>query len=263
MLSNKLGQLVLVLGVASCVCSCGSNNTTGATSTGGTIATGGASATGGNASGGAVATGGSAKGGASAVGGSAMTGGAVATGGTSAKGGAPAVGGSATTGGAVATGGTSAKGGAPAAGGSAMTGGAIPTGGSGGGGATGAAITTLAQACAHNCTLASGLASCSSTQDVCVQSCLTTFNNTSAINPDLGTQYTTMMVCVANNPAFSSSAAFLCAKPNSPLNLWSPAGLDVVPNSTCEDDICLWNCNDATHGDMDPFVDIRCTCSSV
>jgi hypothetical protein len=47
------------------------------------------------------------------------------------------------------------------------------------------------------------------------------------------------------------------------LNQWSPAGLDVNPNSTCEDAICLWNCDDATHGDMDPYVDIRCTCSSV
>jgi len=201
---SNVGQLVFVLGVASCVCSCGSNNSTGATSTGGAMAIGG------NASGGGMATGGTS-----------------------------------------------------AAGGSATTGGSMATGGSAAGGTSGTAITTLAQACAHNCALASGLAGCSSTQDVCVQSCMTTFNNTSAINADLGRQYTVMMVCVANDPAFSSSADFVCAKPNSPLNLWSPAGLDVVPNSTCEDDICGWNCGDATHGDMDPFVDIRCTCSSV
>jgi hypothetical protein len=212
MFKNNVGSLVLVLGVASYVCSCGSNTT------GGTTGAGGASATGG-----------------------AMTvGGAMATGGSSAKGGASATGGSGTTGGATSSGGAS-----------------------GTGGATGAAITTLAQACAHNCALAYALQGCSTTQDVCVQSCMTTFDNTSAINADLGKQYTTMMVCVANDPAFSSPAAFVCAKPNSPLNLWSPGGTDTVPNSTCETDICFWNCGDATHGNMDPFVDIRCSCSSV
>ena len=209
---NNVGQLVLVLGVASCVCSCGSNSNTGATSTGGTTGAGGASA----------------------------TGGAMATGGTSAQGGVSAAGGSATTGGATSSGGTSAA-----------------------GGTTGTSTMTLAQACAHNCALAYNLQGCSTTQDVCVQSCMTTFTNTSNVNADLGRQYTAMMVCVATDPSFSSSADFVCAKPNSPLNLWSPAGLDVNPNSTCEDAICLWNCNDATHGDMDPFVDIRCTCSSV
>jgi hypothetical protein len=206
MSKKNVGSLVLLLGVACFVCSCGSNNT------GGTTGAGGASA----------------------------TGGAMATGGASASGGASAAGGSATTGGATSSGGAS-----------------------GTGGATGTAITTLADACAHNCSLAYALQGCSTTQDVCVQSCMKTFDNTSAVNADLGRQYTKMMICVATDPGFSSSAAFVCAKPNSPLNLWSPGGLDVVPNSTCEDAICLWNCNDATHGDMDPFVDIRCTCSSV
>jgi hypothetical protein len=209
MLKNKVGQLVLVLGVASYVCSCGSGNTTGAGGTTGTA------------------------GGASATGGTTAAGGTLATGGTS------ATGGSATTGGVMSSGGTSAA------------------------GATGTSTMTLAQACAHNCTLASGLAGCSTTQDVCVQSCMTTFDNTSALNPDLGRQYTTMMVCVATDPSFNSSADFICAKPNSPLNLWSPAGLDVNPNSTCEDDICGWNCEAAQHGVTDPLVDIRCTCSSI
>jgi len=153
------------------------------------------------------------------------------------------------------TGATGGTGGTSATGGAAGTSGAC--------GASTTPITTLAQACAHNCCLASGLTGCSTTQDVCVTSCMKTFDNTSAVNPDLGKQYTTMMVCVANDPAFSSSADFLCAKPNSPLNLWSPAGVDAVPNSTCEDDICFWNCGDATHGNMDPLVDIRCQCSSV
>jgi hypothetical protein len=209
MLKNNVGQLVLVLGVASFVCSCGSNNTTGATGSGGTTGVIGA------------------------------------------------------TGGAMATGGSSATGGAHATGGSATTGGAISTGGSAAGGASGTSTMTLAQACAHNCGLAYGLAGCSTTEAVCEQSCLKTFDNTSAVNADLGRQYTEMMVCVATDPAFATSAAFVCAKPNSPLNLWSPAGTDVVPNSTCEDAICSWNCGDATHGNMDPFVDIRCACSSV
>jgi hypothetical protein len=149
-------------------------------------------------------------------------------------------------------------------GGSATTGGAISTGGaSAGGGATGTSTMTLAQACVHNCALASGLTGCSTTQDVCVQGCMSTFDNTSAVNPDLGQEYTNMIVCVATDPSFASSADFVCAKPNSPLNLWSPAGLDLVPNSTCEDDICSWTCDDATHGDVDPWVAIRCTCSSV
>ena len=212
MFKNNVRPLVLLLGVTSYVCSCGSNTTSGTTGAGGASTTGGATA----------------------------------------------------SGGIVATGGSSAKGGASAAGGSGATGGATSSGGaSGTGGSSGTAITTLAQACAHNCALAYALQGCSTTEAVCEQSCMTTFDNTSAVNADLGRQYTKMMICVATDPAFSSSTAFVCAKPNSPLNLWSPAGLDTVPNSTCEDAICLWNCNDATHGDMDPFVDIRCTCSSV
>lgn len=90
---------------------------------------------------------------------------------------------------------------------------------------------------------------------------MTTYDNTSAVQSDLGRQYTAMMVCVAQN--FTSAADFVCAKPNSPLNLWSPAGTDVVTDSPCEQLICDWNCNDATHGNMDPWVDIRCSCSSV
>jgi hypothetical protein len=202
MSKKNVGSLVLVLGVACYVCSCGSN-----------------------------------------------------TSGTA--------GGASMTGGAHAAGGVVASGGVSAAGGSAAAGGSMSMGGSAAGGTTGTSTMTLAQACKKNCGLASGLTGCSTTTTVCEQSCMTTFDNTTAINADLGRQYTAMMVCVATDPAFSSSAAFVCAKPNSPLNLWSPGGLDVVPNSTCEDAICLWNCNDATHGDMDPFVDIRCTCSSV
>ena len=210
MLKSNVGSLVLVLGVAFYVCSCGSGGETGATSKGGTTASGGASA----------------------------------TGGTSATGGASATGGSATTGGAMSSGGTAA------------------------GGATGTSTMTLAEACAHNCTFAvdaldqNGSATCSTTQDVCVQSCMTTFDNTSALNPDLGKQYTTMMVCVATDPSFNSSADFICAKPNSPLNLWSPV-VDPSTDSPCKQQICDWNCDDATHGDMDPWVDLLCACSSV
>ena len=115
---------------------------------------------------------------------------------------------------------------------------------------------TLAQACARNCALASGLATCSTTTTVCEQSCMTTFDNTAAVSPDLGRQYTVMMVCVATSSQFASSADFVCAKPNSPLNKWSPG-----PYSDCEQLICDWNCNDGTHGNMDPWVDIRCYCS--
>jgi len=249
MLKSNVGSLVLVLGVVFCACSCSSSETQierDAAVTGGTTTTGGASATGGK------------------------TGSASATGGTTPTGVPPTGGTSAAAGGASATGGSSATGGVSAAGGSATTGGAISTGGaSAAGGGTGTSTMTLAQACAHNCTFAvgaldlTGSPSCSTTQDVCVQSCMTTFDNTSAVNADLGRQYTEMMVCVATDPAFSSSADFVCAKPNSPLNLWSPAGTDVVPNSTCEDKICFWNCDDATHGNMDPWVDLRCFCSSV
>jgi hypothetical protein len=172
----------------------------------------------------------SGSGGVSATGGS---GGVSATGG---KGGASATGG----GGASATGGTTATGGASAAGGTAGT------------------TLTLAQACKKNCAIASGLATCSTTTDVCEQSCLTTFINTSNVNPDLGRQYTAMMVCVATNPKFASPADFVCAKPDRALNKWSPG-----PDSDCEQLICDWNCMDGTTGNMDPFVDIRCSCSSV
>jgi len=184
---------------------------------------------------------------------------------TAGTGGVTISGGTTTPSGSTASGGS--IGGTTSSGGSASAGGANSTGGtSAPGGTTGTAPMTLAQACAHNCAIASGLAGCSTTQDVCVSNCMTTFNNTSAVNPALGKQYTNMMVCVATDPSFSSSADFVCAKPNSPLNQWSPGGPTTdppVPNSTCEDDICNWNCDDATRGDMDPFVDIRCTCSSV
>jgi hypothetical protein len=221
MFKNSVGSLVLVLGVASYVWSCGSSNSgTGATSTGGATATGGTSAT--------------------------------ATGGTSA-----------TTGGASATGGTSATGGAPAAGGSATTGGATSTGGaSAAGGATGTPVTTLDEACKKNCALGSGLAGCSTTTAVCEQSCMTTLTNTSNVNPDLGRQYTEMMICVANNPYFSSASGFTCAKPDRALNKWSPV-VDLASDSPCNLEICFWNCGDGTLGNFDPWVDIQCACSSV
>jgi hypothetical protein len=190
-------------------------------------------------------------------------GGTTSAGGTTKVGGTTSAGGIAGTGGAVETGGTSAGaggsnvGGAPATGGLATTGGAIATGGaSAAGGAGGTSAMTLAQACAKNCALASGLADCSTTTTVCEQSCMTTFDNTAAVSPDLGRQYTVMMVCVATSSQFASSADFVCAKPNSPLNKWSPG-----PYSDCEQLICDWNCNDGTHGNMDPWVDIRCYCS--
>jgi hypothetical protein len=244
MLKNNVGSLVLVFAVASCVCSCSSSETQierDAAVTGGTTTTGGASATGGKTGGGLPSTGGTT-----------AAGGASATGGTSA-----------TAGGASATGGSSATGGASAAGGSATTGGATSSGGdTAAGGGTGTSTMTLAQACAKNCALASGLDTCSTTTDVCVQSCMTTFDNTSAVNPDLGRQYTVMMVCVANDPFFATSAGFKCAKPNSPLNLWSPV-VDLSADTPCNEEACEWNCNDATHGNMDPWVDIQCSCSSV
>jgi hypothetical protein len=212
MLKNKIGSLVLVIGITSYCCSCSSSSTGG---TGGTTgATGGASATGG--AGGASATGGA--GGASATGGASAAGGSVATGGA---------------GGAVSSGGTSGAGGS---------------------------TLTLAQACTKNCSLGSGLATCSTTMDVCVQNCQTTFDNTSAVNPSLGRLYTTMMVCIATNPYFATAAGFICAKPNRALNKWSPDGPPDAP-SDCETAICLWNCGDP--GDSDPYIDLRCTCSSV
>src|SRR5262252_10123426 len=107
--------------------------------------------------------------------------------------------------------------------GTTRAGGAASDGGvSDAGGETGPAITTLADACAKNCSLASGLTGCSTTMAVCVQSCLTTFDNTSAVNPSLGRQYTAMMVCVANDPKFATPAGFVCAKPDRALNKWSP-----------------------------------------
>ncbi|HVY41185.1 MAG TPA: hypothetical protein VHM31_24780 [Polyangia bacterium] len=177
------------------------------------------------------------------------------TGGTGGSSGATG-GASGVTGGASGTGSgghTAATGGA---GGSAQT-------GSGGavtatGGAGGAASLTLADACTHNCSLAAGLTGCSTTMDVCVQSCLKTFDNTSAINSVLGTKYTKMMVCIATDPKFASAADFVCAKPNRALNQWSPG-----PDSNCEPLICDWNCSDGTTGNFDPFIDIRCSCSSV
>ena len=193
MFKNNVGPLVLVLGVASCVCSCSSSENQTVPTPGGTTA----------------ATGGK-------------------TGSTS------------------ATGGTTTAGGASA------------TGGSAAGGATGTPVATLDEACKKNCALASGLADCTTTTAVCEQSCMTTFDNTSAVNADLGRMYKVMMICVANDPMFNSADGFVCAKPNSPLNLWSPG-----PDSTCEQQICDWNCGDATHGNMDPWVDIRCACSSV
>jgi hypothetical protein len=91
---------------------------------------------------------------------------------------------------------------------------------------------------------------------------MTTFDNTSAVNADLGNQYKKMMICVATDPYFATPAQFVCAKPNSPLNLWSPL-IDASTDSPCKQEICDWNCDDATHGDMDPWVDLLCACSSV
>ena len=197
MLKNNVGSLVLVLGVASCVCSCGSGNNTGATSTGGT---------------------------------------------TSATGGASAAGGSATTGGAV-----SSRGGIPAA-----------------GGATGTSTMTmtLADACARNCFLGAGLDGCSTTYDVCVQSCMTTFVNTSNVNSDLGRQYTEMMVCIATDPYFDLSTGYTCAKADRALNKWSPL-VDANLDTPCKQLACDWNCDDATAGNFDPWICIPCHCSSV
>jgi hypothetical protein len=116
---------------------------------------------------------------------------------------------------------------------------------------TGTSAMTLAQACTTVCALASGVPSCSTTTTECEQNCMTTYDNTSAVALDLGRQYTAMMVCIATN--LTSVYDYVCAKPNSPLNKWSPG-----PYSTCEDLICNWNCDDATYGDMDPWVDMRC-----
>ena len=85
-----------------------------------------------------------------------------------------------------------------------------------------------------------------------------TRDNTAAINAVLGTKYTNMMICIATNSKFSSADAFVCAKPDRALNKWSPG-----PDSDCESLICDWNCSDGTTGNFDPFIDIRCSCSSV
>ena len=174
-----------------------------------------------------------------------------------------------TGGSSAATGGTTGgTGGTPGAGSGGQTAGTGGVAGSdqtgtGGvatatGGAGGAPTLSLSDACTHNCSLAAGLTGCSTTMDVCVQSCLKTFDNTSAINSVLGTKYTKMMVCIATDPTFASSADFVCAKPNRALNQWSPG-----PDSNCEPLICDWNCSDGTTGNFDPFIDIRCSCSSV
>ena|ERR1700690_843646 len=209
MLKNKIGSLVLVFGVAVCVCSCGSSNNSGTTSKGGTSGgTGGVSATGG-------------KGGAA---------GSLATGGGSSAAGSAATGG--------AGGATSDAGGVDAQ------------------------PLTLAEACTINCTLGhsttggDGGVDCSTTMDVCVQNCEAVFTTTSAVNASYGTLYTRMMVCIATDPKFATAAGFICAKPNRAVNKWSPG-----PDSSCETAICLWNCDDAA--DSDPFIDLRCTCSSV
>ncbi|MEP6652171.1 MAG: hypothetical protein ABJA82_02370 [Myxococcales bacterium] len=166
---------------------------------------------------------------------------------------------------------TGSSGGMTAGGGGGTTG----TGGAGGsststgsGGAGGASTMTLEAACTKNCSFAAGLttdpagnvaAGCATTMAVCVDSCLKTFDNTAAIKADLGRQYKAMMICVATDPKFSSSSAFVCAKPERALNKWSPG-----PGSDdCEQLICDWNCADGTKGNFDPFVDIRCMCSSV
>ncbi len=181
----------------------------------------------------------------------------------SSSGGAGGTGGSSgATGGATgATGGTTGTGSGGHAAGTGGAGGSAQTGSGGAASATGGAggaMLTLADACTHNCSLAAGLAGCSTTMDVCVQSCLKTFDNTSAINSVLGTKYTKMMVCVATDPKFASAADFVCAKPNRALNQWSPG-----PDSNCESLICDWNCSDGTTGNFDPYIDIRCSCSSV
>ena len=248
MLKNIIGSRVSVFGAALCVWSCGGSGLkTGATSTGGTTGT----------AGGALATGGT-----TTAGGASGVGGVSATGGTSA-----------TAGGASATSGTTAAGGAPVAGGSAANGGAVSAGGiPAAGGATGTSAMTLAEACSKNCALASGLPTCSTTTTECVQNCMATYDNTSALGPkfrlDLGGQYTAMMICIATN--FTSSADFVCAKQNSPsapLNKWSPV-VGPSTDSPCEQLICDWtcndlcdhNCNDSTYGDIDPWVFLLCTC---
>ena len=193
--------------------------------------------------------------------GSNATGGATGTGGASAI--ASSAGGALATGGASAAGGSAKTGGAVSTGGATGAGGATGVGGAtGAGGATGTPVTTLADACAKNCALAYNLDTCATTEDVCVQSCMTTLDNTTAVQTDLGRQYTVMMLCVANDPSFATSAGFTCAKPDRALNKWTPL-VDANTLSPCKQEICDWNCNDATAGNFDPWVTIPCHCSSV
>jgi len=84
---------------------------------------------------------------------------------------------------------------------------------------------TLAEACTKNCALASGVPNCSTTTTECEQNCMTTYNNTSAVNPDLGRQYTAMMICIATNLTPMTTFA---RNQNSPLNKWSPGPLHNV-----------------------------------
>jgi hypothetical protein len=226
----------------------GNADTGGTTATGGDTVTGGATATGGvTANGGTTAAGG-----VTAAGGKTVGSGMTAIGGTKGTGGV--------TGGAggAATGGTT--GGAPAAGGSATTGGAISTGGvPAAGGATGTSAMTLAEACTKNCTLASGLPTCSTTTTECEQNCMTTYGNTSLIDPDLGPQYIAMMICLATS--FTSSADFVCAKPDRALNKWSLL-VNLASDSPCSQQICDWTCHDSTHGNFDPRTSLRCDCAN-
>jgi hypothetical protein len=229
---------------------------------GGNGDTGGVTANGGTTAGGVTAAGGKTVGGGmTATGGAKASGGIIAGGSLSA--GAPGLGGigaGGVTGGAggEATGG--ATGGAPAAGGSATTGGAISTDGvPAAGGATGKSAMTLAEACAKNCTLASGLPTCSTTTTECEQSCMTTYDNTSLMDPDLGPQYIAMMICIATN--FTSSADFVCAKPDRALNKWSLL-VNLASDSTCSQQICDWTCHDSTLGNFDPWTSLRCDCAN-
>jgi hypothetical protein len=249
----------------------GNGDTGGTTATGGDTVTGGATATGG-----VTDTGGSLLGGTTAAGGATATSGVTANGGSIAAGGVTAgagktvgsgmtaIGGTKGTGGVTggaggaATGGTT--GGAPAAGGSATTGGAISTGGvPAAGGATGTSAMTLAEACTKNCTLASGLPTCSTTTTECEQNCMTTYGNTSLTDPDLGPQYIAMMICLATS--FTSSADFVCAKPDRALNKWSLL-VNLASDSPCSQQICDWTCHDSTLGNFDPWTSLRCDCAN-
>ena len=109
--------------------------------------------------------------------------------------------GSGATGGSAATGGHNAGAGTAGATGSGGVGGSSQAGNGGAatatGGTGGGSTMTLQQACTKNCSLAAGLSGCSTTMDVCVQSCLTTRDNTAMVNPVLGTKYEKMMICIA------------------------------------------------------------------